>query len=67
MTLKTAALLALLGTILMTVLLVWNFVLTFLNVLRDLVPAVTLFSSFIYAFGCFTVAVFFYVFHRAQR
>jgi hypothetical protein len=67
MTLKTAALLALFGTILMTVLLVWNFVLTFLNVLRDLVPAVTLFSSFIYAFGCFTVAVFFFVFYRAQQ
>jgi hypothetical protein len=44
----------------------WTFVLTFLNVLRDLVPAVTLFSSFIYAFGCFSVMVFFYVFHRAQ-
>jgi hypothetical protein len=27
---------------------------------------VTLFSSFIYAFGCFSVMVFFYVFHRAQ-
>lgn len=67
MTLKTAALLALFGTILMTVLLVWNFVLTFLNVLRDLVPAVTVFSSFIYAFGGFTVAVFFYVFHRSQQ
>jgi hypothetical protein len=66
MTLKNAALLALIGTILMTALLVWNFVFAFLNVLRDLVPAVTLFSSFIYAFGCFTVAVFFYVFHRAQ-
>jgi hypothetical protein len=66
MTLKNAALLALIGTILMTALLVWSFVLTFLNVLRDLVPAVTLFQSFIYAFGCFTVAVFFYVFHRAQ-
>jgi hypothetical protein len=66
MTLKSAALLAMIGAILMTVLLVWNFVLTFLNVLRDLVPAVTLFSSFIYAFGCFTAAVFFYAFHRAQ-
>ena len=51
----------------MTVLLVWNFVSTLLNVLRDLVPAVALFSSFIYAFGCLTVAVFFFVFHRAQR
>ena len=67
MTLKNAALLALIGAILMTALLVWNFVLTFLNILRDLVPAVTLFSSFIYAFGCFTVMVFFFVFHRAQR
>jgi len=49
----------------MTALLVWNFVLTLLNVLRDLVPAVTL-SPRIYAFGCFSVMVFFYVFHRDQ-
>jgi hypothetical protein len=46
---------------------VWNFVFTLLNVLRGLVPAVTLFSSFIYAFGCFSVMVFFFVFYRAQR
>jgi len=66
MTLKNAALLALTGTVLMTVLLVWTFVFTFLNILRGLVPAVTLFSSFIYACGCFSVAVFFYVSNRAQ-
>jgi hypothetical protein len=66
MTLKNAALLALVGTILMTILLLWNFVFTFLNVLRDLVPAVTLFSTFIYAFGSFSVMVFFFVFHRTQ-
>jgi len=66
MTLKNAALLALIGTILMTALLVWTFVFTLLNTLRGLVPAVTLFSSFIYASGCLSVAVFFYVFHRAQ-
>jgi hypothetical protein len=66
MTLKNAALLALVGIILITALLVWTFVFNVLNVLRGLVPAVTLFSSFIYAFGCFSVAVFFYVFHRAQ-
>ena len=66
MTLKNAALLALIGTVLMTALLVWTFLLAFLNVLRGLVPAVTLFSSFIYAFGCFSVAVFFYLFHRTQ-
>jgi hypothetical protein len=29
-------------------------------------PLVTLFQSFIYAFGCFSVAVFLYLFHRAQ-
>ena len=66
MTLRNAALLSLIGTILMTALLVWTFVLNVLNALRGLVPAVTLFSSFIYAFGCFSVAVLFYVFHRAQ-
>ena len=66
MTLKNAALLALIGTVLMTALLVWNFVFNFLNLLRGLVPAVSLFSSFIYAFGAFSVMVFFYVFHKAQ-
>ena len=66
MTIKNAALLALVGTALITALLVWTFIFNFLNVLRGLSPAVTLFSTFIYAFGCFTVAVFFFVFHRAQ-
>jgi hypothetical protein len=66
MTLKNAALLALVGTVLITALLIWTFVFNFLNALRDLVPAVTLLSSFIYAFGCFTLAVFFFVYHRAQ-
>ncbi len=66
MTLKTAALLALIGTVLMTVLLVWNFVFNLLNLLRGLIPAVTVFSSLIYAFGCFSVMVFFFVFHRTQ-
>jgi hypothetical protein len=66
MTTKNAALLALIGTGLMTALLVWNCFFTLLNVLRDAVPAVTLFSSLIYAFGSLTVAVFFFVFHRTQ-
>jgi hypothetical protein len=64
---KNAALLALVGTVLMTALLVGNFVFTFLNVLRDLVPAVTLFSSLIYLFGWFSMTVFFFTFHRAQK
>jgi hypothetical protein len=66
MTLKNAALLALIGTILITLLLVWTFVFNVVNVLRSLVPALTLFSSFIYAFAGLSVAVFFYVFHRTQ-
>ena len=66
MTLKNAALLALIGTILITALFVWDFVFNVLNVLRGLIPAIMLLSSFIYAFACFSVAVFFYVFHRAQ-
>jgi hypothetical protein len=66
MTLKNAALLALIGTILATVLLVWTFVSTAINVLRGLAPPVMLFPWFVYAFACFSLAVFFYVFHRAQ-
>jgi hypothetical protein len=66
MTLKNAALLALIGTIAMTVLLVWTFVSNVVNVLRGVDATAVLFSTFIYAFGCFSVAAFFYVFHRAQ-
>jgi hypothetical protein len=66
MTLKNAALLALIGTVLMTALLVWNFVFNLINLLRGLVPAVTLFSSLIYAFGAFSIMVFFFVFDRTQ-
>jgi hypothetical protein len=66
MTLKNAALLALVGTILITAFLVWTFVFDVINVLRGVLAADVLFSSFIYAFGCFCVALFFYVFHRVQ-
>jgi hypothetical protein len=67
MTLKSAALLALDGTILMTALLEWNFVSNLVNVLRGVEAPMVLFASFIYAFGTLTVMVFFFVFHRAQR
>ena len=66
MKLKNAALLALIGAILMTALLVWTFVSTVVNVLRGMEAPLVLFSSLIYAFGCFSVMVFFYVFRRAQ-
>lgn len=66
MTLKGAALLAFIGTVLTTAFLLWMFIFNVLNVLRGVAPPVVLFSSFIYAFGCFTVSVFFLVFQRAQ-
>jgi len=59
---------ALVGTVLITALFaVGAFVSNVVNVLRGVDAPVVLFSSFIYAFGCFTLMVFFFVFHRAQR
>jgi hypothetical protein len=66
MTLKNAALLAMVGAVLETAFLIWTFVFNFLNVLRDLSPVATLFSTFFHAFAWFTVTVFFFVFHRVQ-
>jgi hypothetical protein len=51
---------------LMTVLLVWNFVSNVLNVLRGVEAPIVLFAAFIYALGCFSGRVFFFVFHRTQ-
>jgi hypothetical protein len=66
MTLKGAAFLAFIGTVLVTVCMVWTFVFNVLNVLRGVLAPVVLISSFTYAFACLTLAVFFYVFHRPQ-
>ena len=66
MTVKNAAVLALIGTALTTALLLWKFVIDLLNASRGLVAGVTVFTSFIYALGCFSVAVFFYVFWKRQ-
>ena len=66
MTLRNAALLALMGTILTTALLAFHLVLNVLNVVRGLAPAVVLFSSLIYTFASFTLAVFFFVYHKSQ-
>jgi hypothetical protein len=66
MTLKSASLLALTGMVLVTILLAWNLINNLLNVTRGLTPAVVLFSSLIYAFGAFCLAVFFFLFHKTQ-
>jgi hypothetical protein len=66
MSLKGAALLAFIGTGLITAFLMWTLVSNVVNVLRGAEPPVVLFSSFIYAFGCFTLALFLFKFHREQ-
>ena len=66
MTLKNASLLALTGSMVVTVLLVWDLIMDIVKVGEGIVPAVILFSALLYAFGAFSVAVFFFVFHRKQ-
>jgi len=66
MNLKNAALLAMIGTVLLTIVLVLNFVNDFLAFMRGLIPAMAFLSSLIRAFAALSVAIFFYVFHRAQ-
>jgi len=66
MTLKTASLLAFIGTVLVTALLTWNLIFSVVNVLRGLLPAAVLLPALIYAFAALSVAVFFSVFQKTQ-
>jgi hypothetical protein len=66
MTLKQASLLAFIGTLVLSMLLVVDLVLDLLSMARGLIAAVTLLTSLIRTFAAVTVAIFFYVFHRAQ-
>ena len=66
MNLKNAALLALVGTVVLTVLLIAGFIFDVLNVLRGLIPAIRLLTSFIHAFAGLSAVVFLYAFHKAQ-
>jgi hypothetical protein len=66
MTLKTAAFLALVGTLLLTVLLAMDFVNSLLAVVRGLIPAMAVLRSLICLVAGLTVTLFFYVFHKAQ-
>ena len=67
MTIKNAAFLAFIGTLLLTILLVWRLVMDILNVSQNLVPAVTLLASILYAFAALTVAIFFFVFQSKSN
>ena len=66
MTLKSAALLALVGTLLLTVVLAADLVRIGLAFVRDVVPVMDFLRSLVYLFAALTVTVFFYRFARAQ-
>jgi hypothetical protein len=66
MTLKTAALLALIGTLLLTVLVAADFIKTVSGIMNDVVPAMMLWRSIIYVLASLSVVVFFYAFYRKQ-
>ena len=66
MNLKNAALLALVGMILVSLLMIGDLINNALGVVRDLLPAVVLLRSIIYAFASVALAVFLWVFHRRQ-
>jgi hypothetical protein len=67
MNLKSVGFLALVGMILLTVLLIADFINLFVGVMRDIVPVVMLLRSLIYAFASLAVTVFLWVFYRGQR
>jgi uncharacterized membrane-anchored protein len=66
MTLKNAALLALIGMILLTIVVGVGFIVNLTGFLRGVVPAISLLASFIRVFATLSLAVFFWVFHKAQ-
>jgi len=67
MTLKNAALFALLGVLILSVFLAVDFIGTILNVARGLTPAVKVLTSFVYFLAGLSLTVFLYVFQRAQH
>ena len=66
MTLKSVSFLALIGTLLLTVLVAVNFFNTIVGVLHDIVPAMALLPCLVYFFASITVTAFFWVFNRSQ-
>jgi len=66
MSLKSAVLFALVGTGLLTFVLVAGLIGNGLGLFNGVVPAVTFLASLIHALAGVSVVVFFYVFHKAQ-
>jgi hypothetical protein len=67
MNLKSAAFLALVTMLLLTLLVIADFINVVLGVLRDILPAMMLLRSIIYLLASVGLTVFLWVFHRAQR
>jgi hypothetical protein len=67
MSLRSAAVLALVGMILLTLLVIADFINVVQGILRDLIPAMMLLRSIIYLLASVGLTVFLWVFHRAQR
>jgi hypothetical protein len=66
MSLKNAAVFALIGMLVLTAFLAADFIGTILNVARGLVPAMKLLISFVDLLASVGLTVFLYVFQRAQ-
>lgn len=66
MNLRSAALLAFAGMILLLVFLLAGLFADLFAVARGLLPAMRLVTSLIYVFASLTVTLFFYVFYKAQ-
>ncbi len=66
MNLKSAALFAFAGTILLTVLLLSGLMADLIAVARGLLPAMHLATDLIYALASIAVTNFFYTFHKSQ-
>jgi hypothetical protein len=66
MTLKSAAFLAFVGMLLLTVLFVFVFVRDLSSFMRDLIPILRVFASLIYLFASLTLTIFLFVFYRSQ-
>jgi hypothetical protein len=66
MTLRNVAFLALVGTLLLTIVVAFDFVNAASGVLHDIVPPLTLLRSLIDLFAGISVTAFFYVFFKHQ-
>jgi hypothetical protein len=66
MTMKNAALLALICVALLTLLLALDFINTFLGVMRDIVPMMAMLRALIYLLASLSLVVFLYVFSKKQ-